>query len=55
MQSPGMDIRKLDPLSIRPQLKDMLVGMGAMVAVYALLIGSAFGLSGLDLLSLIHI
>lgn len=49
MQSPGMDIRKLDPLSIRPQLKDMLVGMGAMVAVYALLIGSAFGLSGLDL------
>ena len=44
-----MDIRKLDPLSIRPQLKDMLVGMGALVAVYALLIGSAFGLSGLDL------
>lgn len=44
-----MDLRKLDPLSIRPQLKDMLVGLGAMVAVYALLIGSAFGLSGLDL------
>ena len=33
-----------DPLSIRPQLKDMLVGIAAMLAVYVLLIGSAFGL-----------
>ena len=33
-----------DPLSIRPQLKDMLVGIVAMLAVYVLLIGSAFGL-----------
>ena len=33
-----------DPLSIRPQLKDMLVGITAMLAVYMLLIGSAFGL-----------
>lgn len=44
-----MNNRELDPLSIRPQLKDMLVGMVAIVAVDALLIGSAFGLKGLDL------
>lgn len=37
------DVRT-DPLSIRPQLKDMLVGIIAMLSAYALLIGSAFGL-----------
>lgn len=44
-----MNNEELDPLSVRPQLKDMPVGVAAMVAVYALLIGSAFGLKGLDL------
>lgn len=38
-----------DPLSVRPQLKDMLAGIVATVAVYALLIGAAFGLNGLAL------
>lgn len=38
-----------DPLSARPQLKDMLVGIVTVAAVYALLIGSAFGLKGLEL------
>lgn len=44
-----MNGTELDPLGVRPQLKDMLVGAAAMLAVYALLIGSAFGLKGLDL------
>lgn len=44
-----MNKNALDPLSVRPQLKDMLVGIAAMVAVYALLIGAAFWLKGLDL------
>lgn len=44
-----MNKNALYPLSVRPQLKDMLVGIAAMVAVYALLIGAAFGLKGLDL------
>ncbi|KGF23127.1 CPBP family intramembrane glutamic endopeptidase [Corynebacterium tuscaniense] len=35
------DLARTDPLSIRPQLKDMLVGIAAMLAVYLLLIGSA--------------
>lgn len=43
-----MNENELDPLGVRPQLKDMLVGAAAM-AVYALLVGSAFGLKGLDL------
>ena len=38
-----------DPLSVRPQLKDMIVGVVAMLAVYALLIGTALGLKALDL------
>lgn len=48
-----MSEKELDPLSIRPQLKDMLVGVAAMVSVYALLIGAAFGLKGLDLGNLV--
>lgn len=44
-----MNENELDPLGVRPQLKDMLVGVAAMAAVYALLVGSAFGLKGLDL------
>ena len=44
-----MNKNELDPLSVRPQLKDMLVGVAAMLAVYALLIGGALGLKGLDL------
>ena len=44
-----MKENELDPLGVRPQLKDMLVGAAAMAAVYALLAGSAFGLKGLDL------
>lgn len=38
-----MNGTELDPLGVRPQLKDVLVGAAAMLAVYALLIGSAFG------------
>lgn len=48
-----MSEQELDPLSVRPQLKDMLVGVAAMVSVYALLIGAAFGLKGLDLGNLV--
>lgn len=41
---PATDLAQTDPLSIRPQLRDMLVGIAAMLAAYALFIGSAFGL-----------
>ena len=41
---PASTDARTDPLSIRPQLKDMLVGIAAILAVYVLLIGSAFGL-----------
>ena len=40
---------KTDPLSVRPQLKDMIVGVVAMLAVYVLLIGTALALKALDL------
>ena len=40
---PATDLARTDPLSVQPQLKDMLVGIVAMLAAYALLIGSAFG------------
>lgn len=44
-----VDRAKSDPLSVPPQLKDMIVGVVAMLAVYALLIGTALGLKALDL------
>ena len=40
---PATNLARTDPLSVQPQLKDMLVGIVAMLAAYALLIGSAFG------------
>lgn len=43
------DVAHSDPLSVRPALKDVLVGLAAMLVPYLLLIGAYLGIKKLDL------
>ncbi|HEY4597819.1 hypothetical protein [Corynebacterium sp.] len=43
------DVAHSDPLSVRPALKDVLVGVAAMLVPYLLLIGAYLGIKKLDL------